>query len=213
MKLAIALAVSLVSSVALAQPGQTPQAPTPVDATPATPTSGAPMPVAEPPPPPPPVAVMPPPPPPPRGGKSAGVGVALGIAGTIVPAVAFGIGIEMDDTDIGSRVAVVSLVGGLVLPSAGMYYAGHKKTIGQYPRAAALVALVLGLLIDGLGDSKEAGTYYAVSGGLYVIGSGIDIAMTPGAVADYNARRAAPPVVMAPMAVRGGGGLVVGGAF
>ena len=171
----LAIVLSLVSgSVAMAQPGQAPPPP---------PTAGAPMPI------------MQPPPPPPRPARSAGVGVTLGIAGTILPAVAFGIGIEMDDVDVGPRVAVVALVGGLVLPGAGMYYAGRKKTIGQYPRSAALITLLLGLLIDGLGDSKSADSYYAVAGGLYVIGSGIDIVMTPSAVADYNARHAAPIAV------------------
>ena len=101
---------------------------------------------------------------------------------------------------------------GLVLPGAGMYYAGRKKTIGQYPRSAALITLLLGLLIDGLGDSKSADSYYAVAGGLYVIGSGIDIVMTPSAVADYNARHAAP-IAVAPIAVPGGGGLALGGSF
>ena len=138
--------------------------------------------------------------------------MTLGIAGTIVPAVAFGVGVELDDTDVGVRVAVVALLGGLVLPGAGMYYAGHKKTIGQYPRSAALVTLLLGLLIDGLGNSKDADGYYAVAGGLYVIGAGIDIAMTPGAVADYNARHATP-IAIAPIAVPGGGGLAIGAAF
>ncbi len=191
----LAIVLSLVSgSVAMAQPGQS---------SPPPPTAGAPMPIMQPP---------PAPPPPPRPARSAGVGVTLGIAGTILPAVAFGIGIEMDDVDVGSRVAVVALVGGLVLPGAGMYYAGRKKTIGQYPRSAALITLLLGLLIDGLGDNKSADSYYAVAGGLYVIGSGIDIVMTPSAVADYNARHAAP-VAVGPIAVPGGGGLALGGSF
>ena len=191
----VAILISLGSwGVAMAQPGQTQPPP---------PAAEAPMPAMQPP---------PPPPPPPRPARSAGVGVTLGIAGTILPAVAFGVGVEMDDTDVGARVAIVALLGGLVLPGAGMYYAGHKKTIGQYPRSAAFVTLLLGLLIDGLGDSKEADSYYAVAGGLYVIGAGIDIAMTPGAVADYNARRATP-LAIAPIALPGGGGLAVGGAF
>ena len=119
---------------------------------------------------------------------------------------------DLSGFSVEQRAQVVALLGGLVLPGAGMYYAGHKKTIGQYPRSAAFVTLLLGLLIDGLGDSKEADSYYAVAGGLYVIGAGIDIAMTPGAVADYNARRATP-LAIAPIAVPGGGGLAVGGAF
>lgn len=193
--LAIVMTLGSWTAVA-AQPGQTP---------PPSPAAGAPMPIMQPPPPP------SPPPPPPRAERSAGVGVALGVAGTILPAVAFGVGVEMNN-DVGARVAIVALLGGLVLPGAGMYYAGHKKTIGQYPRSAAFVTLLLGLLIDGLGNSKDADNYYAVAGGLYVLGSGIDIAMTPGAVADYNARRA-PPIAIAPIAVPGGGGLAVGAAF
>lgn len=158
----------------------------------------------------PPGATAPPAPPPPP--KSVGTGVALAVVGSAVPAIAFGIGMSIDDLDTRSDVVIGSIVGGLVLPSLGLIYAGRKKSPGMYPRSAALVTLIVGALVDGLGDSKEANTYYGVTAALYGAGCIIDIAVTPGAVRDWNARTGAT-VTLVPTAVPGGAGLALGGRF
>lgn len=192
-----ALAV-LASTSVYAQPGTAPgPEPTPVQPPPPAAMVVAPAPAA----------------PPAPGGRSPSVGLGLAIAGTIVPVVGFGVGLGIDDDDVSSRVVIVSTVSGLVLPSLGLIYAGQKRSLGQYPRVAALGALVLGALLDGLGNSSEAGTWYGITGALYGLGSAIDIAMTPAAVRRYNARRAGGGVTVMPMVVRGGGGLAVGGAL
>lgn len=164
-------------------------------------------------------APAPMPPPPPSGpvpeAKSAGTGVGLAVAGSIIPAVGFGVGLALEDDDAQRNVVLFSLLGGLVLPGAGMYYAGKKKTIGAYPRGAALVALGLAALFDGLGaDDEEADRWYGAAAALYGVGCIIDIATTPAAVREYNARAARPaPVVLAPTAVPGGAGLALTGQF
>lgn len=198
---ALSLTLASVTNVADAQPATT--APTPTaDASPAMP------------PPPPPVAQPLPTTPPPVHHRSPGVGVGLAVVGTIVPAIGFGIGVSLD-SKTGSQIAIGSVVGGLVLPSLGLIYAQRRRSIGMYPRSAALVVLVLGLLVDGLGDSKEAGNYYAVSAALYGIGSGIDIVMTPAAVRAYNRNEGveAFKVRIGATAMPGGGGLALGGRF
>lgn len=152
--------------------------------------------------------------PPPPAVKSPGTGVGLAVAGSIVPAIVFGIGLSIDDNDTAGQVVAGSLVAGLILPSLGMIYAKQKKSPGMYPRAAAVLALGLGALLDGLGNDDDAGTWYAITGGLYVVGCGIDIALTPGAVRAYNARHARPTTLaVAPIAVAGGGGLALAGSF
>lgn len=183
-------------------PPVTPEQPsgTPGSAAPAAPSAGG-------------MVVAPGPVAPAPGGRSPSVGVGLAIAGTLVPVIGFGVGLGIDDEDVSSRVVIISAVGGLVLPSLGLIYAGQKRSLGQYPRVAALGALVMGALLDGLGNSNEAGTWYGITGALYGLGSAIDIAMTPSAVRAYNARRAARPLAVMPMVVRGGGGLVVGGTL
>lgn len=191
MRLLLPIALcSLMISSAAAQPGA--PAPAPM---------GAPMPPPRPPGPPPKL-------------KSTGTGVGLAVAGSIVPAVAFGIGLSIDDNDTASRVVIFSVVGGLILPSSGFYYAGKKKSPGQYPRSAALIALLIGALSDGLGDDAEANKWYGITAALYGVGCVIDIAITPGAVREYNARAsAAPPIALTPTAVPGGAGLALTGTF
>lgn len=153
------------------------------------------------------------PPPPPVEGKSAGVGVALGLGGTIVPAIGFGVGLSLDDRDARGKVVAVSLVGGIVLPSLGLVYAGKKKSFGMVPRVLACLTLGLGALMDGLDEDEEAQKWYGAAAGLYVVGAGIDIALTPGAVRDYNARVAAPPTALVPMVTSDGGGVAIAGAW
>jgi len=156
------------------------------------------------------VAPAPPPPPP---GKSPGTAVGLAVAGSIVPAIGFGVGLSIDDAEVGSRVVIFSTVGGLVLPSLGHIYARRKRTLGMYPRVAALGTLLLGALLDGLGNSDDAGSWYGLTGGLYVLGCGIDIATAPAAVRAYNAERAGVTVGLTPTVVPGGAGLALGGTF
>lgn len=178
--------------------------------------SAAAQPGAQPPPPPPPSSPMPPPPPPgpPPNLKSTGTGVGLAVAGSVVPAIAFGIGLGIDDNDTQARVIIFSVVGGLILPSSGYYYAGKKKSPGQYSRGLALIALMIGALTDGLGEDKEAGQWYGITGGLYGLGCLIDIAFTPSAVRDHNARvSAAPAMTIAPTVVPGGAGFALSGTF
>ena len=196
-QLVVILALLTTGRAAVAQPGQS------------DPASGAPVAVQ----PPPPSAVPPPPPPPDQ--RSPGLGVTFAVVGSILPAVAFSVGWSLDDSKTGAQVIAGSILAGLVLPSLGMYYGGKKKTIGQYPRAAAVLTLALGALIDGLGDgNKEAGTWYSITAALYGLGAGIDIVMTPGAVRDWNARQARPTMAIAPVAFPNGGvGVAFGGAL
>jgi hypothetical protein len=152
--------------------------------------------------------------PPPGSPKSVSTGVGLAVAGSILPAVGFGVGLALDNDDVGDKVVIGSIVGGLVLPSLGFIYANRKTSPGVYPRAAALATLVIGALVDGLGDSGEGDTFYGVTAVLYGAGCIIDIALTPGAVRDYNERRRPlAPVTVVPTAVRGGAGLSLVGAF
>lgn len=146
--------------------------------------------------------------------RSTGVGLGLAVAGSILPAVAFGVGWSLDDSKTGAQIIAGSILAGLVLPSLGMYYGGKKKTIGQYPRAAAVITLALGALIDGLGNSKDADEWYGATAALYGLGAGIDIVMTPSAVRDWNERHAKPSMAIAPVTFSGGGvGVAFGGSL
>lgn len=148
----------------------------------------------------------------PPAAKSEGTGVALAVVGSVVPAIGFGVGMAMDDRDTADDVVLVSVLGGLVLPSLGYVYAGRKTSPGMYPRAAAVATLVFGALTDGLGESEEADKWYGATAALYGLGCAIDIVLTPSAVRDFNARRA-PAVTLVPAVVPGGAGLAVGGQF
>lgn len=161
-----------------------------------------------------PAASMQAPPAPAQEPRSAGVGVTLALVGTILPAVGFGVGWSLDDDAAGTKLIVGSVAAGLFLPSLGMYYGGEKQTIGQYPRAAAVLTLVIGLLADGLGDGENAGAWYGATAALYGLGSVIDLAMTPGAVRDWNDQYARPAVAVAPATFSGGGvGVALGGSL
>jgi len=196
-QLVVILALLTTGRAAVAQPGQ------------ADPVSAAPVAV----PPPPPSAVPPPPPPPDE--RSPGLGVTFAVVGSILPAVAFGVGWSTDDPKAGAQIIAGSVLAGLVLPSLGMYYGGKRKTIGGYPRAAACLTLLLGVVIDGLGDkNNESDAWYGATAALYGLGAGIDIVMTPGAVRDWNARHARPTMAVAPVAFPNGGvGVAFGGAL
>lgn len=206
---AITAAALSVASAAQAQPSGTPPTPTvapptPTVAPPTTPTPTTPPPGANP-------LAQPPPPLPHQ--RSPGVGVGLAVAGTILPAVGFGIGLKVGG-DTGANLVIGSVLGGVVLPSAGLIYAQRRKSIGMIPRGAAVVVLVFGALVDGLGGD-DADRYYATSAVLYGLGSAIDIVMTPSAVRAYNRGEDIAPIKVRVGAARIGGstGLAVGGTF
>lgn len=212
----IAAALSF-ASAARAQPSGTPTPPTPTTPatppTPATPTPTTPATPTTPTTPPPGASPLAQPPPALPHQRSPGVGVGLAVAGTILPAVGFGIGLKVGG-DTGANLVIGSVLGGVVLPSAGLIYAQRRKSIGMIPRGAAVVVLVFGALVDGLGGD-DADRYYTTSAVLYGLGSAIDIVMTPSAVRAYNRGEDIAPIKVRIGAARigRGTGLALGGTF
>lgn len=153
-----------------------------------------------------------PPPGPAVSPRSPGVGVGLALAGTIIPVIGFGVGLSLEDNDAQEKTVLISLAAGTLLPAAGLAYGGSKASYGFPVRVGAVLTLGVAALADGLGADDDASTWYGVAGLLYVVGSGIDIALTPKTVRDWNTRHGAG-IAVAPIAVPSGGGIGLAGTW
>lgn len=159
-----------------------------------------------------------PPPPPPAPEKSVTTGLTLGVIGSLVgPAMVIG-GKSLDeDSSLAPPLYIGGMVAAFALPSAGVFYsepsmAGMRRSplygIGPGVRALAIGAFI----VDEVDDTVDF-LPYAI--GLYTVGCVIDLALTPHAVNDANARRApqARGLSVAPTVLPHGGGIVAAGSF
>lgn len=151
--------------------------------------------------------------------KSPAVATALSLAGTAIPLVM--IGAALDGDDVNMPLYVSGMVGTMVGPSFGHWYAHRPVTVGLLGRGvgAAMVGIGGATSLNCLGAGKDCapdktGTVIMISGAvLYAGGTIYDIATAGRAAREWNSKQ----VQIAPVLVGSGRpsalGLGISGAF
>jgi hypothetical protein len=140
--------------------------------------------------------------------------MSIGLSTTLVSWSVMAIGIGTND----GAIALTGLLGAVITPSAGAWYAGSSGAGWLGMRAAGATVMFLGLV--NLAQHEDGGSRDGAAGpgaelllgaGLLVAGTVADIATAPSAARRHN--RELRRLAVAPMIHGGGGGLVIGGRF
>ncbi len=150
--------------------------------------------------------------------------LVLSLGGTVASYGAIGLAIATETSDLGS----IGMIGTLVAPSFGHWYAGKIITRGALLRVGGLLTFVVGVLADsegcslfysGHGDPEPAdcGEDFRTTKGTAIILAGI--AMFAGGTIDdivtapRRARRHNESLRLQPIVRADGGGIAIAGAF
>jgi hypothetical protein len=140
--------------------------------------------------------------------------VTIALGATLTTWSIVGVGIAAES----GRIVLTGLLGSLITPSFGTWYAGGSAAPWLGMRALGAGVTFYGLLrvegcVDGCHDENDDLAAIALLGGLglYIAGTITDIATAPSAARRHNRERHA--LTVAPLVQAHGGGLMIGGAF
>jgi len=145
-----------------------------------------------------------------------GTAIVISVGGTLASWVLLSGALSEHTGSYRGPLAVVGVLGTVLAPSFGHWYAGSRPVRGLALRVAGFTTLIGGGIMvateceDGCAG-WVAGALLLGGAGLYLAGTIDDVVRLPGAVRRYNAGLRS--VTLAPMVQRDGAGVMIAGRF